>query len=123
MLCPWRKIRLASRHQRRIISLHFGRERSSVGRASPCQGERRGFKSLRSLHFLFVPGDFSGFFSLHRQEFLSDENSFPPPNNFSNHSTSLWKGTKTHYFPGNHPDVRNRYQIPGISRTRPWPDC
>ena len=28
-----------------------GRERSSVGRASPCQGERRGFKSLRSLHF------------------------------------------------------------------------
>jgi hypothetical protein len=31
----------------------FGCERSSVGRASPCQGERRGFKSLRSLHFFF----------------------------------------------------------------------
>ena len=29
----------------------LGRERSSVGRASPCQGERRGFESLRSLHF------------------------------------------------------------------------
>jgi hypothetical protein len=34
------------------FTLAFGRERSSVGRASPCQGERRGFKSLRSLHFL-----------------------------------------------------------------------
>ena len=35
-----------------LLSHTFGRERSSVGRASPCQGERRGFKSLRSLHFL-----------------------------------------------------------------------
>ena len=27
-------------------------ERSSDGRAPPCQGGRRGFESLRSLHFL-----------------------------------------------------------------------
>ena len=32
----------------------FGCERSSVGRASPCQGERREFESPRSLHFFVV---------------------------------------------------------------------
>ena len=45
----------------------FGCECSSVGRASPCQGECREFESLHSLHFLLGRGRFfffsaSGFF-------------------------------------------------------------
>ena len=53
------------------ICFSFGCECSSVGRASPCQGECRVFESLHSLHFLPGCGRFSswlaGMFSLFPQ--------------------------------------------------------